>query len=164
MNARPTPVADTPRAEAATAYLHPGEMAAYATACTVTTILGSCVAACIYDLEAGIGGLTHHLLPRGPAAAPRPGRFGNLAVPRLVDRLVALGARPDALRAKLFGGACVLDVFRRSGRHLGAENVEIARAALSSLGIPVVAEDVEGRRGRRLLFQTRDGVALVRLL
>ncbi|HEX8394415.1 MAG TPA: chemotaxis protein CheD [Longimicrobium sp.] len=156
-----------PRAEAAavdTAYLHPGEIFASARPCTVTTILGSCVAACLWDAETGIGGLTHHLLPHGAADVVRPGRFGNLAIPRLVERLVALGARPGSLRAKLFGGACVLDAFRDDHRPLGGQNVDSARAALAALSIPVVAADVEGRRGRRLLYGTADGVALVRLL
>jgi chemotaxis protein CheD len=146
-------------------YLHPGAIAAFAGPCTVTTILGSCVAACVFDEGAGVGGLTHHLLAYGPADAPRPARFGNLAVPELVQRLVALGARPHAMRAKLFGGACVLDAFRRGdGRHLGAQNVAAARAALSALGIPVVAEDTGGRTGRKLLFSTAEGTALVRAL
>jgi chemotaxis protein CheD len=147
------------------AYLHPGGLLAFAEPCTVTTILGSCVAACVFDAGAGIGGLTHHLLAYGPPDATRPGRFGSLAVPELVRRLVGLGARPRALKAKLFGGACVLDAFHRDdGRHLGAQNVAAAREALAALGIRVVAEDTGGRSGRKLLFGTADGTALVRAL
>jgi chemotaxis protein CheD len=145
-------------------YLHPGELAVRAEPCTATTILGSCVAACVFDEARGIGGLTHHLLPFGAADVSRPERFGNLAVPRLVSRLVALGADPGALRAKLFGGACVLEAFRAAGTDLGAQNVDVARDALRALGVPVVAEDVGGARGRRLIFHTGSGVALVRLL
>lgn len=153
-------------AEPATrAYLHPGELWVSAESCEITTILGSCVAACIFDAGAGVGGMTHHLLPHGVAEAGRLGRFGNLAVPELVRRLVALGARPEALRAKLFGGACVLQAFAGTGDgHLGAQNVAAAREALVALGIPVLAEDVGGRTGRRLLFNTAEGIAHVRRL
>jgi chemotaxis protein CheD len=145
-------------------YLHPGELFACAEPRKVTTILGSCVAACVFDPAMRVGGLTHHLLPYGAPGVERPGRFGNLALPALVDRLAALGARPWELRAKLFGGSCVLEAFRGDGEHLGARNVEVAREALDALGIRVVAEDVGGPRGRRLLFDTGDGTALVRLL
>jgi chemotaxis protein CheD len=156
-------VASPTRAEARP-YLHPGELLAAPEPCTVTTILGSCVAACLYDAEAGIGGLTHSVLPHAPAGAVHPGRFGDRAVVELVRRLLAAGARAHALRAKLFGGACVLDAFAAGRNHLGAQNVASARDALHALAIPVVAEDVGGRRGRRLLFQTGDGTALVRTL
>jgi chemotaxis protein CheD len=158
--ARPAPAAHP----AARAYLHPGELLASAAPCEATTILGSCVAACIFDPGAGIGGLTHHLLPHGAAEAGRPGRFANLAVPELVRRLVALGARPAALRAKLFGGACVLQAFASVDRHLGAQNVAAAREALDALSVRVIAEDVGGRSGRRLVFHTADGAAGVRTL
>jgi chemotaxis protein CheD len=152
------------RPSPAPAYLHPGELLASAEPFTVTTILGSCVAACLFDAEAGVGGLTHAVLPYGPAGAAQPGRFGNLAVPALARRLVAAGARPASLRAKLFGGACVLDAFRGEERPLGAQNVDAAREALAALGIPVVAEAVGGARGRRLRFHTGDGTALVHAL
>jgi chemotaxis protein CheD len=132
--------------------------------CRVTTVLGSCVAVGLWDPTSGVGGVNHFLLPLG--SDPLSVRFGNVAVRTLVREVVAAGARRRTLQAKLFGGACVLGAFKGSGvgRRLGQKNVEMARQILIDEGIPVTAEDVEGERGRKLIFQTHDGAAWVRSL
>lgn len=146
-------------------YLHSGKLHVSTRPCRVSTILGSCVAVAVFDPTTGIGGLNHFLLPQGaPGSAAQAARFGNLAVPQLVEAVLAAGARRSSLQAKLFGGACVLAAFKKPGGHLGTRNVEVAREALKAEGIPVVAEDVEGSSGRKLIFQTHDGVAWVRSL
>jgi chemotaxis protein CheD len=148
-----------------TVYLHSGKFHVSATPCRISTILGSCVAVAVFDPVTGVGGLNHFLLPHGPFVAPaQAARFGNLAVPQLVEAVLAAGASRASLQAKLFGGACVLAAFRKPGGHLGTRNVEVAREMLKADGIPVVAEDVEGCSGRKLIFQTHDGVAWVRSL
>jgi chemotaxis protein CheD len=148
-----------------TVYLHSGKLHVSATPCRVSTILGSCVAVAVFDPVTGVGGLNHFLLPHGPSVAPaQAARFGNLAVPQLVEAVLAAGAHRASLQAKLFGGACVLAAFKKPGGHLGTRNVEVAREMLKVDGIPVVAEDVEGGSGRKLIFQTHDGVAWVRSL
>jgi chemotaxis protein CheD len=88
-------------------------------------------------------------------------RFADHATTLLLQRVLALGAEPSRLRAKLFGGACVLEVLRASSA-LGARNVEVARERLSAEGIPVVAEDVGGDLGRKLIFEVQTGSAWVR--
>lgn len=91
-------------------------------------------------------------------------RFCNVAVDQLVTRMEAIGSPRRALAAKIFGGACVLRAFRGKSDHMGARNVEAARVYLRELGIPIIGEDTGGFDGRRLIFQTDDGAALVRLL
>ena len=146
-------------------YLHSGKFYVSATPCRVSTILGSCVAVAVFDLATGIGGLNHFLLPHGaPGTSAQAGRFGNLAVSQLVAAVMAAGARRAKLQAKLFGGACVLAAFKKPGGHLGTRNVEVARETLKAEGVSVVAEDVEGSSGRKLIFQTHDGTAWVRSL
>jgi chemotaxis protein CheD len=144
------------------AYLHAGHMVVSREPCRVTTVLGSCVAVALWDPSSGIGGVNHFLLPQGSDSA----RFGNVAVRTLIREVVAAGGRRRLLQAKLFGGACVLRAFKGvgSGTHLGQKNVEMARQILIDEGIPVTAEDVEGDRGRKLIFQTHDGAAWVRSL
>jgi chemotaxis protein CheD len=146
------------------AYLHAGHMVISREPCRVTTVLGSCVAVGVWDPTSGIGGINHFLLPHGND--PHSARFGNSAVRTLIREVVAAGARRRSLQAKLFGGACVLRAFRGSGSgtHLGQKNVEIARQILIEEGIPVAAEDADGERGRKLIFQTHDGAAWVRSL
>jgi len=141
-------------------YLTPGQLFASGDRVQVTTILGSCVAVCLFDNEAEVGGVNHFLLPHGAPASPR---FADQATTLLLQRVLALGAEPSRLRAKLFGGACVLEVLRASSA-LGARNVEVARERLSAEGIPVVAEDVGGDLGRKLIFEVQTGSAWVRAI
>jgi len=104
------------------------------------------------------------LLPMGSRAASTGTRYGNIAIEQLLERLERAGTRRAGLLAKVFGGACVLDAMRGKENHLGAKNVEIARLALAEAGIPVVASDVGGGRGRKLIFYPHDGSAMVKLL
>ena len=145
-------------------YLHPGQLHASADPCTITTILGSCVAVCLFDRARGVGGANHYLLPYHAGHDQASPRFGNVAVQSLLARVLALGASRRDLEAKLFGGACVLEAFRTGDSHLGAKNVDAARALLRAEGIPVRAEDVGGSRGRKLVFHVDDGSALVKML
>ena len=144
-------------------YLQPGELVVSQTPTQVTTILGSCVAVCLFDTFAGVGGMNHFLLPFRAGSDSASERFGSVAVPRLVERLQGIGAAPARLRAKLFGGSNVTGGFERPD-HLGAQNVRLARETLLRLGIRVLAEDVGGLRGRKLIFHTDDGSAWVKLL
>ena len=141
-------------------YLAPGRLYASADPVCVTTILGSCVAVCLYDPDHHVGGVNHFLLPSGFPPSPR---FGDAAVPLLIESVLARGAQRPTLRAKLFGGACVLEAFR-SEDPLGAQNVRVARARLQAEHIPIVAEDTGGDHGRKLLFELQTGDAWVRAI
>ena len=145
-------------------YLHPGQVFASPDPAVVTTILGSCVAVCIWDPVLRVGGANHYLLPHGAENGPSSARFGNVAVPRLIQRLISFGSRKRSLEAKVFGGACVLKAFGEHEGRLGRKNVEVAYAVLQREGIPVVAEDLGGDRGRKVVFHTDDGAAWVKEL
>jgi chemotaxis protein CheD len=80
-----------------------------------------------------------------------------------VSRVLGLGAARERLRAKLFGGACVLEALRASSA-LGARNVEVARERLAAEAIPVVAEDTGGDLGRKLIFDIQTGSAWIRAI
>lgn len=142
-------------------YLAPGLLYASAEAAQVTTILGSCVAVCLWDPLERVGGMNHFLLPEG---APRSPRFGKSAVPLLIERVLELGARRSQLKAKVFGGACVLEAFRAGAQTLGVRNVEAARERLRSEEIRVVGEDVGGDLGRKLVFDVQTGSAWIRAI
>ena len=145
-------------------YLHVGQLFSAAQPHAVTTILGSCVSVCLWDPRRGVGGLNHFLLPHQPEADAASTRFGRVAIERLIEQLIALGSGPGNLQAKLFGGACSLEPVTEGREPLGAQNVRLARHVLRASGIPVVATDVGGTQGRRLIFQTDDGSAWVRRL
>lgn len=145
-------------------YLHPGKVFVSSKPCDVTTILGSCVAVCLWDPVLGTGGINHYLLPYWTGEGESSARFGNVAIELLIRGLLSLGNERPRLQAKIFGGACVLDAMRNAKGHLGSKNVEVARKFLGEAGIPVVGGDVGGCQGRKLIFRVDDGTAWVRLL
>jgi len=144
-------------------YLQAGQVFASAEPASVVTILGSCVAVFLFDSVARMGGMNHYLLPLA-VERERSARFGNVALALLLDEVLDRGARKGNLRAKVFGGAGVLDDFQRNGGHLGQDNVEIALRTLEAEGIPVMDSDVGGRRGRKVVFRVDNGSAWVRTL
>jgi len=162
MSAAPRPSSLPP--EGPVQYVQPGQMVLSAEPRTLSTILGSCVAVCLWDRLTGAGGMNHYLLPTRPGTAPSSPRFGDVAVPDLVDKLLAFGVRRECVDAKVFGGARVLDAPGDGADHLGLRNAETAVELLRRQGIPVIGGDVGGRRGRRVLFDLRTGQAWVRLL
>ncbi len=156
--------ATSPASGRATVYLLPGKVYASQGPSVVTTILGSCVAVCLWDPVKRIGGINHYLLPHGPGNGQSSERYGDVAIPSLIGKLLALGSGARNLQAKLFGGACVLDAMRASDHNLGAKNVEVACQLLEEAGIPVVGGDVGGPKGRKVIFHSDDGTAWVKLL
>ncbi len=145
-------------------YLHPGHLHVSLVPCTMTTILGSCVAVCLWDPVSRVGGMNHFLLAHHPPAEIDSARYGDSATDMLISAAARAGGSLGRLQAKLFGGACVLGKVAAGTQHLGLKNVMVARERLAAHGIRVVGEDVEGPRGRKIHFQTLDGVVLVRTL
>jgi chemotaxis protein CheD len=146
----------------ASVYLHPAQMHVATAPCAIRTLLGSCVAVCVWDQESHVGGAVHYLLPRGRHSNGETGRYGTLAIPALVRAVCALGGRPGSLRAKVFGGARVLPGLRApNGASLGDSNVAVAWQLLATENVPVVGSDVGGEHGRRVLFHVEDGAAWV---
>jgi chemotaxis protein CheD len=143
-------------------YLYPARLFASARPYYVTTILGSCVAVCLWDPGCRLGGINHFLLPYQATSSSPSFRFGNVAIQRLIDELLGLGSAEQDIQAKLFGGACLVGARQADDRSLGGQNVDLARTLIDQHGIPVVAEDVGGNRGRKLIFCTTTGEAWVK--
>ena len=140
-------------------YLHAGQLYASDRPAEIITILGSCVSVCLYDPACAVGGLNHFMLPGdSPNVSPR---YARHAMDLLLQQLIAFGAKRSRLEATLFGGASVLKS-NESAVDLGLRNIEAARARLAHEQIPVTAEDVGGTRGRRLIYVTSDGSALIK--
>lgn len=143
-------------------YLHAGQLHASAEPTQVTTILGSCVALCLWDPFARVGGLNHFMLPIEAGSQTETPRYARFAIEELVRQMDALGARLARMQAKLFGGACVLPSMQAVTRDLGARNIDVAREWLERQRITLVAEDVGGQTGRKLIFRTDTGATTVR--
>jgi chemotaxis protein CheD len=142
-------------------YLHPGGLWADATPAVVTTVLGSCVAVCLWDPRTGLGGVNHYILPQGGTAASA--RYGNHALPMLLARVLEIGAEKETLLACVFGGASIIPN-DGNGPRLGSRNVAEAFDFLERNDIAVLRHDVEGQQGRKLTFRTLDGTTLIRKL
>ena len=143
-------------------YLHPGHSFVATAPTLVTTILGSCVSVCLWDETRTLGAITHYLLPKPVSAAGDAARFGTTAIEHVVGELRRLGAAN--LSAKVFGGSSMNSALAATGRDLGTQNVAVAMEALAAMRIPVLAADTGGSVGRKLLFQTDDGTAWVKLV
>jgi len=146
----------------ATRFLQPGQLIVATEPTAITTILGSCVAVCLWDPRTSIGGMNHFMLPipvTGHAASPR---FGNIAMQQLVERMQAAGARMSSVRAKVFGGASMFPVAGRN--HLGTQNADLAIAFLNRAAIPIVERELVGTRGRKIVFHTDEGTTCLKLI
>lgn len=118
------------------------------------TILGSCVATCLYDPLAGIGGMNHFLVPGGSADS-RSLSHGAYSMELLINSLLKRGAQRDRLQAKLFGGAAVMTGLS----NIGAQNAAFAEEFLATEGIPCVGKCLGGDSARRLKFWPTEGRA-----
>ena len=129
-------------------------------AVVLTTILGSCVAACFWDPVAGIGGMNHFLLANKPEPGGIGYRYGSHAMELLINDLLKGGAARNRLRAKLFGGAMMQDSFGRIGR----ENAEFALQFVRDEGFPLESQSLLGAQARRIRFVPTTGAAQQRLV
>jgi chemotaxis protein CheD len=144
-------------------YLHPGHLHVTQSPVDITTVVGSCVSVCLWDRASKLAAMNHFVLPNTMGDAPSL-KHGEYATDALVERLVKLGAQLVNLRARVFGGSCVIDAFRNAGSDLGSKNVTVARRVLARHRIPILQEDVGGSVGRKLVFHTDDASVLVKLL
>lgn len=142
-------------------YLYPAEIFVPRVPTLVSTVLGSCVAVCLWDPHSRTGGINHYLLPFWNGEGLPTPKYGNIAIHQLVEKLLAQGAQSQRLQAKIFGGAAMW----RTTEGLfavGARNIELARQQLGALQIPLKAADVGGTQSRKIFFNTGDGSVLLR--
>jgi len=109
--------------------------------------LGSCIGLALVDRSAGVAGLAHIVLPQSTETDREPGKFADLAVPALIDRIVRAGASPRRLEAVLAGGA---RMFELGELDIGARNEEAVRAGLAASGVSIRAAETGGSRGRTM--------------
>lgn len=132
----------------------------------LVTVLGSCVAACIQDRAAGIGGMNHFMLPDDGAdvaqAASDAMRYGAYAMEVLINELIKMGGRRERLEAKVFGGAAVLAGM--TTMNIGDRNSAFVRRYLALENIRIVAEDLQGSHPRKVAFLPRTGQVMVKKL
>ena len=128
------------------------------------TVLGSCVSVCLWDAESAIAGMNHFVFPGRPGDPLQRGpRFGIEAIHGLLERMEATGADLSHTIAKVFGGARIPEV-RSGSKSISAQNVVVALQLLRQRGIRVVASDLGGHYGRKVLFDTGTGSVWLKYL
>lgn len=145
----------------------PGEFYATAGDEVVTTVLGSCVSACLHDPVVCVGGMNHFMLPEPAEGGDRWGgptgrsaRYGSDAMEQLVNTLLKAGAERARLQVKIFGGARVLAQMT----DIGKRNIDFVRQYLRAESLTLVSEDVGGNWPRQVRFYAASGRAQVRRL
>ena len=130
------------------------------------TFVGSCVAICIYDPIAKVAGMAHVMLPKNNTSDPMPkpeGKFADVAIKILLERLATQGAKENRLKAKMAGGA---SVFQNEGKqntfNIGLRNVDTIKTTLAEKKIPILAEDVGAHSGRWVIFDVSSGMMTIK--
>jgi chemotaxis protein CheD len=145
--------------------LQPGELHVAQRPMILQTILGSCVGATFWSARLGAGALCHAVLPRCPQGWP-PGadllegyRYVDFSIRHLARKFDALGASRREVQVKLFGGADVLPTLgeRNAKPTVGALNCRTALEVLEQEGFVILAQDLGGKRGRKIHFHTGTG-------
>ena len=135
----------------------------------ISTVLGSCVSACVRDPQCGLGGMNHFMLPADTTVGPNEWldpavglatRYGSYAMESLINDLLKLGAARERLEIKLFGGGRIL----ASMSDVGGRNVDFIRSYLTLEGYRIAAEDLGGTQPRKLIYFPATGRARLRKL
>ncbi|QBK06327.1 chemoreceptor glutamine deamidase CheD [Hylemonella gracilis] len=137
----------------------PGEYFVTGEDVLVMTVLGSCIAACIWDNKARLGGMNHFMLPEGEDGS---GRYGSYAMELLLNEMFKMGARRETMQAKIFGGGAVMAGF--TTMNVGERNTQFVLDYLAAERIPVVSQDVLDVHPRKVCFFPVTGKVLVKRL
>ena len=125
----------------------------------VMTTLGSCIAACLWDRTAMVGGMNHFMLPEG---AGDSGRYGSFAMELLINELMKRGAAKSRMEAKIFGGGAVISGMNTI--NVGERNTNFVIDYLKTERIPIVSKDVMDIYPRKVCFLPHSGKAMVKRL
>ncbi|HAM98137.1 MAG TPA: chemotaxis protein CheD [Marinilabiliales bacterium] len=146
-----------------THYLYPAALFAEPEPHLVDTILGSCVAVCLYDPVKKIGGINHYMLPFWNGTGLASPKYGNIAIQKLVEKMLFMGSSKGNIQAKIFGGGEVVDT-KTNMFKIGERNIEIAENMLAELKIKITGKSIGGKQGRKIRFNTETGVVLMKLI
>ena len=126
----------------------------------IMTVLGSCIAACIWDPKVRVGGMNHFMLPEG--GSDTSGRYGSYAMELLINEMIKLGARRETMQAKVFGGGQVMHSF--TTMNVGERNTQFVLDYLHTERISIVSKDVLDIHPRKVCYFPASGKAMVKRL
>jgi chemotaxis protein CheD len=137
----------------------PGEYFVHDEDLLIMTTLGSCIAACLWDRHARVGGMNHFMLPEG---AGESGRYGSYAMELLINEMMKRGASRMTMEAKVFGGGQV--VAGMNSMNVGERNTNFVIDYLKTERIPIMSKDVLDVYPRKVCFLPASGKAMIKRL
>ncbi len=144
-------------------YLYPSTIFVSNKPYQIQTILGSCVAVCLWDATLKIGGMNHFMLPLWNGKGLASPKYGNIAIEKIIQKMIKFGSKKYNLQAKVFGGAEVI-IQEKVNYNIGRRNVITAYEILKENNIPIISQSVKGQLGRKIIFITNTGVVLHKFL
>ena len=132
----------------------------------ITTVLGSCISACIRDSKLGIGGMNHFMLPSSDIEAAKlntttdAARYGNYAMEHMINDILKNGGRRENLEVKIFGGGKIL----KNMTDIGLRNISFIHEYIKTEGMKIISEDVGDVHPRKVIYHPASGKAQVKRL
>jgi chemotaxis protein CheD len=145
-------------------FLLPGEYCVVSKPTRIATLLGSCVAVCLWDRWKKAAGMNHFLLPTGPQSDTANTRYGNVAIDSLIQSIAQLGSKPQTLKAQIFGGGAVVEHLTSAGSNIGEKNIKLAQSQLAKHGIRIAHQDIGGEHGRKIYLDSTTGEVAVKMI
>jgi chemotaxis protein CheD len=149
--------------EPSTHFLYPSTLFASREPYIVNTILGSCVAVCLYDTVWKFGGINHYMLPFWNGQGLASPKFGNIAINKLLEKMLSMGSSQKNLVAKVFGGGNILEASTTQFM-IGDRNIAVAKDMLKELKIQIISQSVGGTLGRKIQFNIETGEVKQRMI
>lgn len=149
-------------------FLLPGESAFARNETLINTLLGSCVAVCIYDSKNRWGGMNHYMLPHHQEGKLTPGKFGDFSINALIKVALSAGSEKRDLEASIYGGGNVVghlgSALVTGVSDVGDRNIALAKKVLKEYNIPILRNDTGGNNGRRIEMNSASNEISVRTI
>lgn len=143
-------------------FLYPSNLFAADQETQVKTLLGSCIAVCLYDPVLKIGGINHYMLPLWNGEGLATPKYGNIAIEKLLQKMQELGSAQRNIIAKVFGGAESLE--SQQSFRIGLRNIELAENMLKKHHIKIAGQSTGGKLGRNIIFNTATGEVMMKYI
>ncbi len=134
-------------------FIYPGNLEVSKKPKQFITILGSCVAVCLWDSKLKFGGMNHFMLPLWNGEGLASPKYGNIAIEKLIHKMIKSGSSIENIEAKIFGGGNVINSINNIYR-IGDRNIEVAISKLNEFNIKILGSSTGGKLGRKILMDT----------
>ena len=142
-------------------FLYPSTLFVSQVPFNIHTLLGSCIAVCLFDPLLKCGGMNHYMVPFWNGEGLESPRYGNIAIEMLAGKMAHLGSQNRNMIAKVFGGGSVIG---ETTINIGERNIQVAETVLKKLNVRIVATSVGGDQGRKIVFNTSTGEVLMKYI